>query len=382
MTAAASAFTDVAHVLSCLEFLLQICEPCRSQNAAAQVQDIWTLTDEYMLTEAETALIGLLHSMDQAVPAEVTPCSPSTDQPSSQADSSPELHSPHHPAWCSGQTTSCAARSQEPHASQHAANSSGLCDPSECFSNAGALGCVQSSTQSSGTYSSACSSGHSSARQGACPDSSQTSAPDCGQQQLSVFPAAASASPALQTTTEGLDWQQPKGQPCQLYKPATTASDSIAINSFSRQQQHQQCHQGARPDSTGPNSGTQRQPDDPRDAQQDASLSQSTVAACNCSAAQQHDTHGQIRTAKTAAQDEKRRHMLCHANKSTPGIQSSRTSAARMNPVSEIKAAEQSNTRSAAIPRLVAKAKKVQVDVNILAAMPVHLLSAISGTHA
>ena len=317
--------------------------------------------------------------MDQAVPAEASPCSPSIDQPSSQADSSPEMHSTHHPAWCSGQSTSCAPSSQEPHSSQHSATCSGLCAPSACCSNAGASGCVQSSTQSSGTYSSACSSGDSKARQRASPDSSQTSATDYGQQQSSVFPAAASASPALQMTTEGLGWQQPKGRACQTYKPATKVSDGIAIESYSQQQQYQQCHQAVRSNSIGMNSGAQPgDPCDPRDAQQDASLSQSAVAASNCSAAQQHDTHGQFKTAsRTAAQDEKRRHMLCHPNRSILGMQSPRIGVARMNPVSEIKAAEQSNTRPAAIPRLVAKAKKMQVDVNFLAVMPAYLLNAI-----
>ena len=346
------------------------------------MQDIWTLTDEYMLTEAETALIGLLHSMDQAVPAEATPCSPTTDQVFSQTDSSTELHSPHHPTWCSGHSTSRIPSRQEPHASQHAANYSGLCNPSECFSNSGASGCLQSSTNSSGTYSSACSSGDSNVRVRASPDGSQTSATDYGQQHLSVFSAAASANPALQMTPESQDWQQPKGAAGQTHKPATDMSDSIPITSFSRQQQHQQCHQGARPDSTGPLPGAQLQPGDPLDAQQDAGLSQSAVAASNCSAAQQHDTHGQFKTAsRTTAQDEKRRHMLCHPNRSILGMQSPRISAARMNPVSEIKAAEQSNTRPAAIPRLVAKAKKMQVDVNFLAVMPVYLLNAILGMH-
>lgn len=60
----------LAEHMSNLAHAFQICEPCCSQNAAAQVHDIWALSDEYMLTEAEIALIRLLHSMDQANPAD------------------------------------------------------------------------------------------------------------------------------------------------------------------------------------------------------------------------------------------------------------------------------------------------------------------------
>lgn len=60
--------------------VMQICAPCHTQNAAAKVQEMWALCDEYMLIEAESAFVGLLRTLDQAVPSSLQVCSTSTAQ--------------------------------------------------------------------------------------------------------------------------------------------------------------------------------------------------------------------------------------------------------------------------------------------------------------
>lgn len=45
-----------------------LCHPCESEDIPVTVRETWKMVDEYMLTEAEIALVKLLEAVDQAVP--------------------------------------------------------------------------------------------------------------------------------------------------------------------------------------------------------------------------------------------------------------------------------------------------------------------------
>ena len=45
---------------------MQLCRPCESEGTPEIVRETWKMVDEYMLTEAEIALVKLLESLDKA----------------------------------------------------------------------------------------------------------------------------------------------------------------------------------------------------------------------------------------------------------------------------------------------------------------------------
>ncbi|KAA6417643.1 MAG: hypothetical protein FRX49_12435 [Trebouxia sp. A1-2] len=60
--------TVVQQLAEVVHKLHLLCHPCESEDVPATVRETWMMVDEYMLTEAEIALVKLLESVDQAAP--------------------------------------------------------------------------------------------------------------------------------------------------------------------------------------------------------------------------------------------------------------------------------------------------------------------------
>ncbi|KAL0046952.1 hypothetical protein WJX82_002748 [Trebouxia sp. C0006] len=60
--------TVVQQLAEVVHKLHLLCHPCESEDVPATVRETWKMVDEYMLTEAEIALVKLLETVDQAAP--------------------------------------------------------------------------------------------------------------------------------------------------------------------------------------------------------------------------------------------------------------------------------------------------------------------------
>lgn len=117
---------DLGQSVQAIPYILQLCHPCESEEVPETVKETWKMVDEYMLTEAEIALVKLLETMDKAAPLHAQPCTESDNVMRHAAKQS----SDHTLAHTISVSAPRASTTEEAEAMSHSSRSS--CSSSEC----------------------------------------------------------------------------------------------------------------------------------------------------------------------------------------------------------------------------------------------------------